>query len=41
MFGAAGLAMWLGERNEGRALEEIAPPLSSAADYPPRGGQTG
>jgi MFS family permease len=25
---AAGLAVWLGERNEGRPLEEVAPPLS-------------
>jgi hypothetical protein len=26
---AAALALWLGERNEPRPLEEVAPPLSS------------
>jgi MFS family permease len=29
MAGAAVLALWLGERNEGRSLEDVAPPLSS------------
>jgi MFS family permease len=27
---AAGLAVWLGEANEGRSLEDVAPPLSAA-----------
>jgi hypothetical protein len=26
---AAVLALWLGERNEGRSLEDVAPPLSA------------
>jgi MFS family permease len=29
---AAGLALWLGEANEGRSLEDVAPPLSAAGD---------
>ena len=30
MAGAAALALWLGEHTEGRSLEDVAPPLSSA-----------
>jgi MFS family permease len=33
MAGAAVLALWLGERTERRALEDVAPPLSSADPY--------